>query len=312
MSLFNKQQDRYRNYNFKFNRPSMFGGFSFFPPVIKYLLFSNVIIFLFENFLFRSFRVGNIPLSTWFEHFFALYPLGTGFFPWQLFTYMFMHAGFIHLFFNMFALWMFGMELENLWGSKKFFTYYMLCGVGAGLAHLFIAPFFTNMLGPTVGASGSVYGVLIAFGLIFPERPIYIYFLFPIKAKYFVMIYMAIELISVGNADGIAHFAHLGGAVVGFVYLLVTSSALTNLLDFKPKHKFKSRTPSNIYRNKYYDKYNEDDITDADYYTDDDKNKDEVSQEKIDEILDKISKEGYKNLSEEEKKILFDASKKIH
>src|SRR6202008_2569552 len=146
-----------------------------------------------------------------------LYPVGQGFYPWQLFTYMFMHGGLMHLLFNMFALWMFGMELENTWGSRKFMLYYLICGVGAGLSNLFIGPLF-GPAGPTVGASGAIYGVLIAFGMMFPDRPIFVYFLLPIRARYFVLIYITLEVYAgiTGTADGIAHFAHLGGAAVGF------------------------------------------------------------------------------------------------
>jgi membrane associated rhomboid family serine protease len=315
MGLFKKEQDRYKNYDYRYNRPSMFGGFAFFPPVIKYLLVSNILIFLFQFFLFPSFRTGNQSLASSFMKLFALNPIGSTvfpFYPWQLFTYMFMHAGFWHLFMNMFALWMFGMELENIWGSKKFLTYYMICGLGAGLANLFISPIFTDINVPTVGASGAIIGVLVAFGLMFPDRPIFLYFLFPIKAKYFVLIYMFIELLSVGSAGNIAHIAHLGGGVVGFIYLLLTNSDISNLLRFDKSPKIKTGSSSNVYRNKYYEKYNDtgsDDISDADYYEDKENG---VSQEKIDEILDKISKEGYKNLTEEEKRILFEASKKIH
>ena len=141
MGLFTREQDRYRNYDYRYNRPSMFGGFAFFPPVIKYLLLSNVAIFLFQFFILPSFKVGDQPASYIFLKLFALNPIGSTvfpFYPWQLITYMFMHGGFLHIFLNMFALWMFGMELENIWGSRKFFTYYMICGIGAGLANLFI------------------------------------------------------------------------------------------------------------------------------------------------------------------------------
>ena len=158
MGLFNSE-DRYKNYNYRYNRPSMFGGFAFFPPVIKYLLISNVLVFLFQFFLFPSFKVGNQPLSYLFMKLFALNPIGSSvfpFYPWQLVTYMFMHGGFFHLLLNMFALWMFGMELENIWGSKKFLSYYLICGVGAGLANLLIAPLFTEMSVATVGASGAI------------------------------------------------------------------------------------------------------------------------------------------------------------
>lgn len=110
----------------------------------------------------------------------------------------------------MFALWMFGMELENLWGSKSFSDIIYSAECVPGFLILF-SPLFT-VPGPTVGASGSVYGILVAFGLIFPDRPIFLYFLFPIKAKYFVLLYMVIELISIGNADGIAHL-HISGAL---------------------------------------------------------------------------------------------------
>jgi membrane associated rhomboid family serine protease len=320
MGLFNKQQDRYRNYDLRYHRPSMFGGFAFFPPIIKYLLISNVAIFLFQYFILPSFNVAGQPASYVFLKYFALNPLGSTlfpFYPWQLITYLFMHGGFLHIFLNMFALWMFGMELENIWGSKKFFIYYMTCGIGAGLANLFIAPLFTNMNMPTIGASGAIYGVLVAFGMMFPERPIYIYFLFPIRAKYFVLIYMAIELLSVGSSNGIAHVAHLGGGVVGFIYMWL--STRTDFSSFLQSLKKPKETPTSrqhyTYSNKYYEKYNydPDDVSDAQYHVNEnDKKENEVSQERIDEILDKISKEGYKNLTEEEKRILFEASKKIH
>jgi hypothetical protein len=191
----------------------------------------------------------------------------------------------------------------------------MLCGIGAGLANQFIAPLFT-VTGPTVGASGSVYGILVAFGMMFPNRPIFIYFLFPIKAKYFVILYMVIELMSVGSSTGIAHVAHLGGGVVGFLYIILSGKFnFKNPFQFSDRPKSTYEQPPKVYRNKYYEKYNvgsdSDDVSDADYYIDNDK-EDKVSQERIDEILDKISKDGYKSLTEEEKRILFEASKKIH
>lgn len=312
MSLFNKQKDRYQNYDYRYQRPSMFGGFGFFPPVIKLLLISNVTIFIFQILFLNNLRVGNISIGNWFMSNFALMPIGNGFMPWQLFTYQFMHGGLMHLFFNMFALWMFGMELENMWGSKKFLIYYLTCGVGAGLANLFIAPLF-GPTGPTIGASGSVYGILVAFGMMFPNRQIYLYFLFPIRAKYFVLIYIVIEFLSLGGVSSIAHAAHLGGAAVGLIFILLDKSGFSFSSIFKNTASSNYEPPvQNLYRNKYYEKYNstDDDISDADYY--EQKKKNEVDQEHIDEILDKISKEGYKNLTEEEKKILFEASKKMN
>ncbi len=329
MGLFNKEKDRYKNYEMRYNRPSMFGGFAFFPPVIKYLLITNVAVFLLQSFIFVSLSAGGENLAYLFFKLFALQPilldpalrtpLSGPFMPWQLFTYMFMHGGFWHLFLNMFALWMFGMELENIWGSKKFLAYYMMCGIGAGLANLFLSPLFSAVQAPTVGASGSIYGVLVAFGMMFPNRPIFIYFLFPIKAKYFVVIYMIIELLSVGSNSGIAHVAHLGGGLVGFLYIWITNNTnISSIFRFPDKPRPKQKTsPSNVYRSKYYEKYNtgseSDDVSDADYYVENEKKEeDKALQEKIDEILDKISKDGYKSLTDEEKRILFEASKKIH
>jgi membrane associated rhomboid family serine protease len=294
----------------------MFGGFSLFPPVIKYLLISNIAIFIFQHFIFAGFSISGAPLSAFFLKYFALNPIGSSifpFYPWQLFTYLFMHANFWHLFLNMFALWMFGMELENIWGSKKFLTYYLMCGVAAGLSTILITPLFSSLLLPTVGASGSVYGILVAFGMLFPNREIFIYFLFPIKAKYFVLIYMGIALLSVGSNTGVAHLAHLGGGIAGFLYLLITRNNVDDLFRFNKKPKVSSKRPTNIYRNTYYDKYNKDseDVSDAEYY-EGKSSVDSVTQEKIDEILDKIGKDGYKSLTEEEKRILFEASKKMH
>lgn len=318
MGIFNTQNDRYSSQRFRFNRPSMFGGFALFPPVIKYLLITNIGIFILQYFIFASFKVSGIPLSDYFMRYFALNPIGSSlfpFYPWQLLTYLFMHGGFWHLLLNMLALWMFGMELENIWGSKKFLTYYLMCGVGAGLANILITPLFTKLLLPTVGASGSIYGVLVAFGMLFPNREIFLYFLFPIKAKYFVIIYMLIELFSVGSNSGVAHAAHLGGGLIGFIYLLLTRNNVNDLFRFDKKPKVTTKRPTNIYSNKYYEKYNPKpgSISDAEYYSGSGSSSgDEITQERIDEILDKIGKDGYQNLSEEEKKILFEASKKIH
>jgi membrane associated rhomboid family serine protease len=334
MGIFNKQQDRYKDYNMRYNRPSMFGGFAFFPPVIKYLLITNVAVFLLQTFIFTNLSVGGENLNQFFFKYFALQPILTNpsvhgsilgpFMPWQLITYLFMHGGFFHLFLNMLALWMFGMELENIWGSRKFLMYYMMCGIGAGLSNMFLAPIFISVLAPTIGASGAIYGVLVAFGMMFPNRPIYIYFLFPIKAKYFVTFYMLIELLSVGSNTGIAHLAHLGGGVIGFLYILLTDKTnISSIFRFPTSHgvpkqrKSTSSPSSNVYRSKYYEKYNvgseSDDVSDADYYVNKErKSEDKELQEKIDEILDKISRDGYKSLTEEEKRILFEASRKIH
>ena len=145
---------------------------------------------------------------------------------WQLVTYMFLHGGVFHILFNMLALWMFGVELERMWGSTFFTKYYFVTGVGAALTTLILslAPVpFANQLfySLTIGASGAVYGILLAYAMYFPNRPIYVYFVFPIPAKYFVMIMGAISLLSSMNepGGGIAHTTHLGGLVAGYLYL---------------------------------------------------------------------------------------------
>lgn len=185
-------------------------GFSMLPPVVKHLLIINVIVFL-ATMVLEKYDMFNIT------NMLALNAIGTGRFRlWQLLTYMFMHANFSHLFFNMFALWMFGYILENYWGSRRFLFYYLVCGVGAGLCNILVPGW-----GLTVGASGAVYGVLLAFGMMFPEERIYLYFLMPIKAKWFVIGYAAIELMEdIFVSDGIAHFAHLGGMLFGLLLIL--------------------------------------------------------------------------------------------
>jgi membrane associated rhomboid family serine protease len=141
---------------------------------------------------------------------------------WQPVTYMFLHAGVFHILFNMLAIWMFGTELERMWGTPFFVKYYAVTGIGAAVFTL-VASWFSDRLwiAHTMGASGAVFGLLLAYGLYYPNRPIYMYFLFQIPAKYFVMIVGAVALLSSISASGggVAHAAHLGGLVVGYVYL---------------------------------------------------------------------------------------------
>jgi membrane associated rhomboid family serine protease len=295
----------------QYHRPSFFrGGFSFFPPVIKTLIVSNIVVFLFLMFG-GVYSIGGTNLSNIIMRFFALMPLGWGFLPWQLVTYLFLHGGFFHLFFNMFILWMFGMELENMWGSKKFLAFYLICGIGAGLIHMVISPIFASVA-PTIGASGAVYGVLLAFAMMFPDRMIFLYFLFPVKAKYFVgfLIIFGLFMGISGTQDGVAHFAHLGGALVAFIYILADRDRIPVkrwFSNFRGKH-----SSSNL-------RYHRGGIQDAKYYDIKDNKqtrqqmKDDpgIDQERIDAILDKISKSGYQNLTEEEKRILFEASQKL-
>jgi len=229
-------------------------GFRILPPVVKNLLIINGLFFL------ATFACGsafNIDLADYLGlHYIA----SENFNVFQFVTYMFMHstASFTHILFNMFALWMFGNTLENVWGPKRFLTYYMVTGIGAAVIQMVVTYFRVSfveaqlsseaismvykdgyallvqgqnwsdpLLGKlnilinsnTVGASGAVFGILLAFGMLFPNALLYIYFAIPIKAKWFVMIYGAIELYSgiANNAsDNVAHFAHLGGMIFGF------------------------------------------------------------------------------------------------
>jgi len=183
---------------------------SIFPPAVKHLLIINLLAFV---------ALSTPVVSEYLFTYGALWPIDSGRFGvWQLISYMFLHAGFGHIFFNLFALWMFGQAIENFWGTNRFVIYYFLTGIGAALLHMLIG----GGGAPTLGASGAVYGILLAFGMMFPNRPIMLLFPpIPIKAKYFVAIFGAIELISglTRANSGVAHFAHLGGMLVGFILI---------------------------------------------------------------------------------------------
>lgn len=166
-------------------------------------------VFLLQTFVSGriTLYLGLVPILVWKKYFL-----------WQLATYIFLHGGFSHILFNLFALWMFGGELENFWGSRKFLSYFFFCGIGAGICTVVFSPY---QFIPVIGASGAIYGILLAFGWLFPNRPIYIYFLFPIPAKFLVIIYGLIELYASmeGTGGGIAHLTHLGGLLFGILYM---------------------------------------------------------------------------------------------
>jgi membrane associated rhomboid family serine protease len=197
-------QPKYRH------RSSLYG---YFPLGIKWLLISNTVVFL-------IWTLGPIGFQHDVLDTFALNKVLSIRLVWQLFTYLFLHGGVFHLVFNMLALWMFGSPLESDWGMRRFLRYYFICGVGAGLFDLALS-LAVGGGRPTIGASGAIYGVLLAFGVCYPEQTVLMNFLFPIKAKYMVAIYAAIALYSsLGSGNtGVSNIAHLGGMVVGFVYL---------------------------------------------------------------------------------------------
>ncbi len=178
-------------------------------PVVKNLMIVMGAVYLLQ-----------MAVGGWVYDFFGLNParVWNDYVIWQVFTYIFLHGGFTHILFNLLALWMFGGELENYWGSSKFLRFFLFCGIGAGV---FTVVFFRHHYMLIIGASGAIYGMLLAFGWLFPNRPIYIYFLFPVPAKYMVVIFGLIELFSSaeGTGGGIAHLTHLGGLLFGLFYM---------------------------------------------------------------------------------------------
>ena len=302
-------------------------GFRVLPTVVKHLLIINVLMFL-ATFTLERF---NIDLTDILGlHFFK----ATDFRVYQLITYMFMHANFGHLFFNMFALWMFGNTLENIWGSQRFLLFYMVCGIGAGLCQELVqyiqyttvlADYATvntggqiipmssylNMMN-TVGASGAIYGLLLAFGMMFPNSMIYLYFLFPIKAKWFVIGYAVIELVSgLSGGSNVAHFAHLGGMLFGLILILYWKKNGLNGPNFdlkKWKGWFWSMKEKMGKKKMKYTRYEE--VKEEVPRNDGEYNRQRAEKERdVDALLDKIAKSGYGSLTQEEKEFLFKNSK---
>ena len=299
------------------------------PVITKNLLIINALMFL-ATFVFQ--RTGVDLNELLGLHFFK----ASNFSIYQFFTYMFMHGGFTHLFFNMFALWMFGCVVENVWGPKKFLFYYISCGIGAGLIQelvQYISYYVIDGIGnydyvsiqgiritvdaylnrlTTVGASGAIYGILLAFGMLFPEERMVVFPVpVPIKAKWFVCFYAVVELFSAWqtSGDGVAHFAHLGGMLFGFLMIVYWRKHPNdgNGYGRSKGESFFDRLRKNWERRSHRDnsshrtsererdwKYNQ---------------QKKADQEEIDAILDKIRRSGYDSLTEKEKKRLFDAGK---
>jgi membrane associated rhomboid family serine protease len=192
------------------------------PMVVKNLIIINVLFFI-ATFVFAEQGIDLI-------RYLGMFPVQSDYFmPHQVITHMFMHGGLGHIFFNMFALWMFGAPLENVWGPKRFLEFYMITGLGAAFLHqgvtayeIYSGSYDPSSFGPVVGASGAVFGILTAFGMLYSNSLIYIYFLFPLKAKYVVSGLIVYELyrgFSNNPSDNVAHFAHLGGALIAFILI---------------------------------------------------------------------------------------------
>lgn len=312
------------------------------PTVTKNLLLINAIAFVASMVIPGINDVGGL-------HFF----LAKDFHLYQLVTYMFLHAGFMHILFNMFALWMFGCVIENVWGPKKFLFYYLSCGIGAGLiqeiaqfvqfyvvlssgnpdvaAMQLISDSFTGLPEPialqlnawtTIGASGAVYAILLAFGMTFPNERIFIFPLpMPIKAKWFVMFYAALSLFNTLSSpgDGVAHAAHLGGMIFGFLMIRYWNSHPDARYDRSSGRQFFENLKRNFDSHRSggtrsKGKWGEDGQAGNDRAREDDweyNARKKANQEEVDRILDKIRKSGYDSLTKEEKKKLFDSSNDV-
>lgn len=296
------------------------------PTITRNLLVINVVVFL-ATYAFRGL---GIDLNDLLGLHFMLAP---DFHFYQLFTYMFAHGGWSHIFFNMFALWMFGCIVERTWGPRKFLFYYIACGVGAGLFqelaqfaqfYMLAADIARNLnLWTTVGASGAIYGILPAFGMLYPEERMFIFPLpVPIKAKWFVVGYAAVEMFMALSTpgDGVAHLAHLGGMVIGFFLIRYwrrhpgvgyNSRGGQSFFD-SLRSSWERRRNGSARRNDGGQSYDGQSYggsahreTDWEY-----NQRRQREQAEIDAILDKIRRSGYDSLTREEKQKLFDFSKR--
>lgn len=227
--------------DFRYYRPDNF------PPIVKNLIIINVLVFIAQATLNITDYIQLYPVMPEQLHDILvrsrLFTEEQKFQPYQIATHMFAHGGMMHIFFNMFGLWMFGKVLENVWGGKRFLLFYLVCGVGAAITHLAIQYFrcqelldvvmagnsdpgsLLGAVAPAVGASGAIMGIFAAFAYLFPNTELYIMFIpVPVKAKWAVLGLAAIDLFGgVANVSGdnVAHFAHLGGAVTGFILVLI-------------------------------------------------------------------------------------------
>ncbi len=296
-----------------------------FTPAVKIIIIINVVFYLLTYWITPMVALDGH--SDWFLNFNALHPVGfEGFAVYQYLTYMFMHGGWWHLFFNMWSLMIFGCAVEQMLGTKRFWIYYLVCGVGSALINQLMT--FIGIMPPAqlVGASGAIYGVMAAAAFFFPNNKLFIIPIpFPIKLKYLVGFYTVVEMyMGITSVDGVAHFAHLGGILVGIIMLLIwrqmdkkkaqrgnnywTTSTSYGAYEkdkgffSKMKESFSNKPKMRVYETT---SANDSNAADHAYNA---RKKEE--NDEIDRILDKIRKNGYQNLSDSEKAKLFDASKR--
>ena len=269
---------------YQYTSPGFRRGFSrptfTIPSGVKLLVIINIVVFILtelsgqRNMLFSSF--GLVPNQVW-----------TNFKVWQLFTYLFVHGGFLHIFFNMFVLWMFGKDLEMQWGKNEFLLFYFTCGIGAGLMTVL---FSVNSIVPIVGASGAIYGLLVAYGFTYPNRMVYLYGLFPLKVKYMVLGLGVIAFFASlsANQSNVSHITHLSGMIIGVLYIYF----IFNWKNIKMEYyrlrlkNLKQKTSAQ----------NDEEV---------------LMKKKVDEILDKLNASGWDSLTEQEEKYLTQASKEL-
>lgn len=272
---------------------------------VKQLLLANAIVFVLTQ------LTGMRVWADWF----GLNPHSVifGFRIWQPFTYMFLHAGLWHIGMNMLMLWMFGSELEKLWGRKEFLRYYVVTGVGAGVFSL--VPYFVGVLfgyrgyiPSIIGASGAVYGILLAYAMTYPDRTVLVYMIMPVKVKYLMLFMGFITFASVGNGDGIAHITHLGGLVVGWIYLkrngryqglnIPWRQWLRKLIKIRivkdPPQRGTTPSATTTRPHGWHRVPSESDL-----------------RKEMDDLLDKITQVGYEQLSTREKERLLDLSSRL-
>ena len=259
----------------RFNYPSFT-----MPSGVKFLLIINIIVFIImefsgeKSFLIRFF--GLVPSLVWRK-----------LEVWQIITYLFLHGDWIHILFNMFVLWMFGKDLEVLWGKNEFLLFYFVCGAGAGLITVL---FGINSIVPVVGASGAIYGLLVAYGFTYPNRIVYLYGFFPLKVKYMVLCLGVIAFFASLSASqsNVSHITHLSGMIIGFIIVSFDMNCKGLKMWFL-RLRLKHIIPKSSEKN--------DDIVNM--------------KERVDEILDKLNDSGWEGLTDQEEKYLTQASKRL-
>ncbi|MCW9707164.1 rhomboid family intramembrane serine protease [Fodinibius salsisoli] len=275
-------------------------GYWAMPVAIRALITLNVAVFILQIFL----QIFSSSYSNALIQAFAFYPdWQTALFqPWRMVTYMFLHGGAFHLLFNMLWLWWMGRAVEESLGPRTFTVIYLGAGLGGALFDVMLAPFLG--FNPVIGASGAVYGIMVSFAMLFPTMPIMLFLLPPIQARYVVAGLIAIDMLLVGSTDGVARIVHLAGAGVGYLLMKAQQGGQDLSRYILPIEQFWYRLKG------IYQKQKSKPKNDNMYSVSDVEIVEETDKSELDEILEKISEKGYDGLTKEEKKKLFELSKK--